>query len=297
METPTQPGQTSPVPQPSATTNTPLSDSATLITKKITTELKIQGKSPKTIRNYLFYNLDLLNHAKKTHLEMTEDDVKEYLAHLLTDRGNDPASVALARSSLAYFYDKILKKNILINIQTPKKQKKLPEVLNKEEILAMMEKAPSLRTKLAIELMYASGLRVSEATKIKWDDIDINEKIGNLKGGKGGKDRLFIISNKFLEDLKTYKQQNPGNYIFGIDSPLSSRSLQRDIKEAAQLAGIKKDVHPHMLRHSFATHLLESGTDIRVIQELLAHTNLQTTQIYTHISRTMLKGVKSPLDN
>jgi site-specific recombinase XerD len=270
-------------------------DSA-IVVKKITTELRIQGKSPKTIRNYVFYNVDLLEHAKKGHLEVNEDDVKEYLAYLLTDRGNDPASVALARSALAYFYDRILKKNILTNIQTPKKQRKLPDILSKDEIMSMIDKAPSLRTKLAIELMYASGLRVSEAVKIRWQDLDVAEKIGSLKAGKGGKDRLFIISNKFLEDLKTYKQQNQGAYIFGIDTPLTARTLQRDIKEAARIAGIKKDVHPHLLRHSFATHLLEAGTDIRVIQELLAHSNLATTQIYTHISKTMLKGVKSPLD-
>jgi integrase/recombinase XerD len=271
-------------------------DQKTLIEKKIYSELKIQGKSELTIRNYVFYNLDLLNYIKKPFESVTQDDVKEYLAYLLSERKNDPASVALARSALAFFYDEIQKKNIIIGIKTPKKQRKIPDILTKEDIILLLEKTSDSRTKLLIEFMYSSGLRVSECAHLRWEDIPKGQKIGLLKKGKGGKDRLFILSDQLIKDLNTYQIQSKGPFIFGDDIPLSTRTIQRDVKLAAKAAGITKDVHPHILRHSFATHLLEAGTDIRVIQELLAHSNLATTQVYTHISTKMLKKVKSPLD-
>lgn len=277
---------------------TPSSNGADLefVEKKVATELKIQGKSEKTTKTYVFYNKALLSYAKKPSGEITTDDIKEYLAYLMSERKNDSSSVALARSALAFFYDQTLKKNLLIGIKTPKKQRKIPDILTKEEVNDLVEKTPEQRTRLMVEFMYASGLRVSECANLKWEDIPKGQKIGRLKKGKGGKDRLFILSEKLLKDLESYRQESKGPYIFGDDIPLSSRTVQRDVKEAAKAAGITKDVHPHLLRHSFATHLLEGGTDIRMIQELLAHTNLQTTQFYTHISTTMLRKVKSPLD-
>ncbi|MFH1916505.1 MAG: tyrosine-type recombinase/integrase [Nanoarchaeota archaeon] len=265
--------------------------------KKIETELRIQGKSEKTVKNYLFYNKDLLQHIKKPIPEVNQDDVKTYLAYLMAVRKNGAASLSLARSAIAFFHDGILNKNIVKGIKTPKKQQRLPTVLSKAEAIDLIDKAPSLDIKTAIEFMYASGLRVSEVATLTWDNLNLDEKIGKIDKGKGGKDRLFILSNLQIQDLITFKQQSSGKYIFENNGkPVTTRCLQRWLKTAARSAGIKKDVYPHLLRHSFATHLLEAGTDIRVIQELLAHSNLQTTQIYTHISTKMLKGVKSPLD-
>lgn len=268
------------------------------IKKKITTELKIQGKSPRTISTYCFYNVHFLKFIKKDPEKVTEDDVKEFLAYLLSEKSYDPASAALARSSIRYFYDEILKKNITSSIKTPKKQRKLPEVLTKQEVRTLIESAGNLRNRLLIEIMYSSGLRVSECAKLKISDLNIEEKTGLLKAGKGGKDRFFILSEIVIQDLKKYLPSIEGDYLFSgkAKMAITTRAIQRVVERAAKRSGIKKRVYCHGLRHAFATHLLEEGTDIRLIQELLAHSNLQTTQFYTKVSTKQLKKVKSPLD-
>ncbi len=268
------------------------------VKKKIETELKIQGKSKNTIRMYTFYNLGLLNYTKKAAEDISTDDIKEYLVSLISDNNNYPSTLALARASLRFFYDELLKKNLLTEIKVPKKQKRLPEVLTKEEIAQLFNATKKLDSKLMLDFLYGSGLRVSECASLKWSDINFDEKLGRLKHGKGAKDRLFILSDKLIIDLHEHKKTSHEKYIFDkTGNPISSRSIQRRIKTLAKKAGIKKNVHAHTLRHSFATHLIESGVDIRVIQELLAHSNLQTTQIYTHISTKMFKSVKSPQDS
>ena len=268
------------------------------VKKKIETELKIQGKSKNTIRMYTFYNLGLLKQSNKPVADITTDDIKEYLANLISENNNDPASIALARAALRFFYDEVLKKKIVAEIKTPKKQKKIPEVLTKEEISLLFNAAKKHDSKIMLGFLYGSGLRVSECASLKWSDINFDEKLGRLKHGKGAKDRLFILSDKLLEDLIAYRKQSTGEYLFENNcKSITSRRIQRRIKILARKSGIKKDVHAHTLRHSFATHLIESGVDVRVIQELLAHSNLQTTQIYTHISTKMIKSVKSPMDD
>lgn len=269
------------------------------VKNKIITELKIQGKSDKTIKMYCYFNEKFLEFIKKEPSEIRTDDIKKYLAELLS-KGNDPGTVALARSALKYFYDNILEMNLMSKIKTPKKQRKLPEVLTKDDIKAMLDNAGSLRNKLLIEFMYSSGLRVSECAKLRVNDINLEEKTGLLKSGKGGKDRFFILSERLVNDLKEYfnKKLDDGTYIFpGNDGHISTRAVQDVIKRIAKRTGIKKRVYCHNLRHAFATHLLENGTDIRLIQELLAHSNLQTTQFYTRVSREQLKKIKSPLDD
>ncbi len=265
---------------------------------KIETELKIQGKSIKTIKMYNFFNLDFLHFIKKTPDLIQEEDIKRYLAYLLSDKKYDPASVALARSALKFFYDTILKKKITLDIKTPKKQRKIPDVLTKEEIKQLLDNSLSLRNKLLIEFMYSSGLRVSECASLKVSDLNLEEKTGLLKLGKGGKDRFFILSQKLIDDLKVYLKNHTSEYIFigENNKPLGIRSIQRVIERTAKRAKITKRVYCHLFRHAFATHLLEDGTDIRLIQELLAHSNLQTTQFYTKVSKKQLQKVKSPLD-
>ena len=264
---------------------------------KLSTELKIEGKSPKSAKMYLFYVKGHLNYSKKEPSEMTQDDVKAYLAYLMADKGYKASSVGLARSALTFFYDHVLGLNIMRGIKTPKVNRSIPEVLSKGEIVRM-QASSDLRTRLFIGFLYGSGLRVAECASLKWSDLDLDENIGTLKEGKGGKDRYFILPDGLLADLEAYRPNSGNEYIFPLGNGyISTRTIQRAIKKAALDAGIRKKVYPHLLRHSFATHLLESGTDIRVIQELLAHSNLQTTQFYTHISKGMLRKVKSPLDS
>ncbi|MBD3259340.1 tyrosine-type recombinase/integrase [Candidatus Woesearchaeota archaeon] len=268
--------------------------------KKISTELKIQGKSEQTVRNYVYYNLDFLKFVGKQPNQVTTDDIKSYLAFRLTDKGNDPATVALARSALRFFYDEVLKRKITVDIKTPKKQRKLPEVLTKQEIRDLIENTDNLRDKLLIELMYSSGLRVAECVGLKKKDLNLGDKTGLIRKGKGGKDRFFILSDKVIVDLEEYLPSIEGTkdgFLFpGRKGAITIRYAQKALHRAAAKAGIKKKVYCHLLRHAFATHLLEAGTDIRLIQELLAHSNLQTTQFYTKVSTKQLKQVRSPLD-
>ncbi len=151
-----------------------------------------------------------------------------------------------------------------------------------------------------IELLYSTGLRLSECVNLKYEDLDINENIGWVRNGKGGKDRIFIISELFKKDLLYYMEKRgyaENGYIFTVNGKqMSPRGIQHAIKISVERAGIEKNVHVHTLRHSFATHLLENGTDIRKIQHLLGHSSLQTTQIYTQVSSEEIKKIKSPLD-
>jgi len=267
---------------------------------KLETELKIRGFSKQTIDAYLFHTKKFMDYTKKEPQSVTEDDAKKYIAYLMTERKYRPSSVNLALSSLKFFYNEILQNRAFNAVKAPKSEKKLPTVLTKDEIKRLINAALNPKHRLLIEFMYSSGLRVSECVSIKLDDLDLNEKIGKIRHGKGNKERYIILSDNLIQHLKEYvkarRYESP--YIFSRNNkPITARQAQKVVKEAANKAGIKKNVFCHALRSSFATHLLEAGTDIRVIQELLGHSNLSTTQIYTKVSTQQLKKVKSPLDN
>ncbi len=266
---------------------------------KLETELKIRGFSKRTVDTYLFHNKKFLGFVKKYPGEVTEDDAKRYIAYLMAELKYSPGSINLALSSLKFFYNEILQNRAFNAVKAPKPEKRLPTVLTKDEIKRVLNAATNPKHRLLIEFMYSSGLRVSECVGLKTDDLDLNEKIGKIRHGKGNKERYIILSENLIKHLGEYlsnkKDKNP--YIFSIrDSHITTRQAQKVVKEAAKRAGIKKRVFCHALRSSFATHLLEAGTDIRIIQELLGHSNLSTTQIYTKVSTQQLKKVKSPLD-
>jgi len=267
--------------------------------EKTEIELKISKNSEYTLRNYIAYNQKLFNFIKKQPQEITEDDVKKYIAEKLEN--NSSSSVILFLSALKYAYSNILKNDITKNIKRPKREKRLPTVLTKEEIKKLFEVLDSKKSKLMVSLMYACGMRVSELTNLKIQDLDFEERIGYMRQAKGKKDRIFNMPDFLFRDLKrqTDKQKFKGQeYLFtGPKGKLSSRNMQKIVSRAANRANIKKDVHCHTLRHSFATHLLENDVDIRKIQELLGHADLSTTQIYTHISTEELKKIKSPIDS
>lgn len=268
------------------------------VVRKIETELKIQGKSPRTQRMYTFFNKSFLDFIKKDTDSITEDDVKTYFAFLLSDKEYDASSVALARSSLKFFYDDLLKKRIVSDIKTPKKRRSIPEILTKEEIKRLIDNSGSLRNKILVEFLYSSGLRVSELAKLKVRDINLEEKTGLLKEGKGGKDRFFILSEVLVKDLREYLKNNKSEYLLpSSNGAITTRSIQKSIQRMAKRANIQRKVYPHLLRHTFATHLLEAGVDIRHIQALLAHSNLQTTAWYTQVTTKELRKIKSPMDN
>ena len=265
------------------------------ILNKLKSELKIRGLSPLTVRNYSFFVDKFLQRAGKKAEELNEDDAKMYLSELFDSKSKN--TIMLAAASLKFFYTEILKKEFG-NIKMPKKDKKLPEVLSKEEVKKMIDGADNEKSRLIISMLYSSGLRVSELVNLKVEDINFGEKTGWVRKGKGSKDRLFAISEGLSTELKEYLGTKLENkYLFSKDKPLTTRNIQKIIKGIRVRAGVNKKVTPHTLRHSYATHLLEQGTDIRMIQVLLGHSSLNTTQLYAHISSDQIKKVKNPLDN
>ena len=267
---------------------------------KLETELKIRGFSKRTVDTYLFHAKKFLEFVKKDPSSVIEDDAKKYIAYLMTELKYRPGSINLALSSLKFFYNEILQNSAFNAVKAPKLEKKLPTVLTKEEIKKILNAVENPKHKLLIEFMYSSGLRVSECVSLKIDDLDLNERIGKIRHGKGNKERYIILSDNLILHLNEYmkNKKDSTSYIFSVKNhPITIRQAQKVVKEAAKKAGIKKRVFCHALRSSFATHLLEAGTDIRVIQELLGHSNLSTTQIYTKVSTQQLKKVKSPLDS
>ncbi len=267
--------------------------------KELLVELKLRGFSERTVTTYIYQNKKFLEYIKKPPAEIQEYDIKDYLAYLMSDRQVSNSSVALCKAALKFYYDEILKKKI-VTLKTPKLYRKLPEVLNKAEVKLLISSTYHHKSRIMIKILYSSGLRLSECLKLKVENLDFQEKIGWVRGGKGAKDRMFILSLDLIQDLRDYLRLNciKSGYLFPgkINSTLSPRNVQKIVEKAVKRAGINKKISPHKLRHSFATHLLESGVDIRIIQELLGHSNLQTTQIYTKVSSKQIKKIKSPLD-
>ena len=262
-------------------------------------ELKLRGFSENTIKSYLRHNQEFLNHIQKPPEDINDNDIKLYLGHLISDKKLSPSSVNLVTSSIKFYYNEVLKKRLLIDFKSMKREKKLPVVLTKQEIKKLIESAKNPKHRLLINLMYSSGLRVSESVSLKFEDIDIEERTGVVRAGKGKKDRIILLSESFVIELKTYLiKNNKSKYLFSYkDSHITTRQAERIVSETAKKAGIKKRIFCHALRSSFATHLLEAGTDIRYIQELLGHSSLETTQIYTKVTTEQLKKIKSPMDN
>ncbi|PIR78497.1 MAG: integrase, partial [Candidatus Magasanikbacteria bacterium CG10_big_fil_rev_8_21_14_0_10_36_16] len=261
-------------------------------------EMKLRGFSNKTIKSYLYYTQECLRFARVGADEVTTKIVRDYLEYL-ADNGKSASTLNVAYSSLDLYFGKILHRRFFVNIPRAKKTKKLPVVLSKEEINKMLEVTINKKHHFIISLFYGTGLRLEELQNIKMKDIDLDRGMLRVFQGKGKKDRMAIIPKKLVEILANQiKLKTPSDYLFTSNriKKMSSRSIQKIVTSSAIKAGIAKKVSPHTLRHSFATHLLENGTDIRYIQELLGHAKLETTQIYTHVANKNLAMIVSPLD-
>lgn len=267
--------------------------------KKLEVELKISKNSQYTLRNYLDANKQLLEFTKKQPDQITQDDLKLYMVNTLADKSS--SSVILFLAAIKYSYSNILKNDITAGMKRPKKEKRIPTVMTKEEVKRLFNALLIPKSKLIASMLYACGFRISELINLKINDLNFEEKNGLVRQGKGKKDRVFNIPEFLLEDLKKQVESQrvqEKEYLFsGPNSKLSASNIEKIIRKAAQRAGIKKDVHCHTLRHSFATHLLEDGVDIRFIQAILGHSSIATTELYTHISREQLKNIKSPIDD
>src|SRR3989338_2866019 len=238
------------------------------VLNKLKAELKVRGFSPLTVRNYYFFAEKFLKGLEKDVNQINEDDAKIYLGNMFDTKSKN--TIMLAAAALKFLYIEVMEKEFA-KVKMPKKDRKLPEVLSKDEVKRLIESSDNLKSRLIISLLYSSGLRVSELVNLKVDDLNFQEGTGWVRSGKGSKDRLFNISGKLGEDLKKYLETkgNEYKYVFSKEKVLTTRNIQKIIKGTRERAGIQKKVTPHTLRHSFATHLLEQGTDIRIIQALL----------------------------
>ena len=268
---------------------------------KLEAELRSRKYSQRTIRSYIYYNCLLCRILQKPPEEIRTEDITKFLASIEKEKKYSASSMNLAISAIKFFYGKVLKKDILKERRRPRHDKRLPVVLAKEEIKRILDAENNFKHRLLIMMVYASGLRVSEVIQLKRHDLDLDRKLVLISLGKGRKDRYTILSDVIVSDLKEYYSANKiENWIFPGAKPdkhLSLRSAQYIFEHALKKAGVIKPASIHSLRHSFATHLLETGTDIRFIQELLGHSSLKTTERYTHVARQSMLKIKSPLDS
>ena len=263
-------------------------------------KLIIRRYSHSTIRTYKSMLRDFFKYYHYQNVEdFDREEIRNYLIHLI-NQGYSRSMQNQAINAIKFFYEQVLDyPKTYYSAERPKREIKLPTVLSLPEVRSILDQVKNIKHKTLLMIIYSSGLRISEALNLMISDIDSERMLIHIKGAKGKKDRMVILSDVTLESLRMYyRRYKPKYWLFeGISGEkYSSSSSQAILKRAVRQAGIKKHVTLHTLRHSFATHLLENGTDLRYIQTLLGHNSLKTTEIYTHISQAYLQKIKSPLD-
>jgi site-specific recombinase XerD len=268
--------------------------------EKLETEMRARKYSPRTVRSYIHYNREFCRIIRKIPDTVTEDDIKGYLAYLDKELDLSTSAMNLAISALKFFYTGILKKPITGNLYRPRQDKRLPCVLSKAEINLILDTERNPKHRLLLMLAYSSGLRVSEVVVLKKENIDFSRKTIFICAGKGRKDRYTLLSDRAARFIREYcSLYSIESWLFpGQDhlGHLSIRSAQAIFEKALRNASIDKPTSIHSLRHTFATHLLENGIDIRYIRDLLGHSTLRTTERYAHVARKSLLNIRSPLD-
>jgi site-specific recombinase XerD len=256
-------------------------------------EMSAQGFGIRTKKTYnsIFKGFKRFNHTDIKN--SSAENVKEYLSYL-HEKGHTNISLNLVISALKFAYGIFQKP---LDIKRPKKEKRLPLVLSKEEVKKIINSSSNPKHRLILKTIYGLGLRVSELVNLKPEHIDIDRKMVLIREAKGKKDRYVKLPEIFSEELLSYIKLNPGEYVFsGRKGKINIKTVQKIFENTLKKSGVKKRASCHTLRHSFATHLLEDGVDVRIIQKLLGHSKLETTQIYTHVSNFQLQNIKSPLD-
>lgn len=275
-------------------------------------ELCLRNYSPRTIKNYKLCLKIYLQYLTENASGQTgrgelsqqqvircpnEDNIRDFLLKL-KEKGKSSQTINLYLNSIKFFYRNIIGNRQTINIKFAKKSQKLPIVLTRQEIEMILESIENKKHYLMIALAYGAGLRVSELLNLKVRDLDFGQNVTMVRQGKGAKDRMTLLPDKLKPDLQGFsKHENPDEYIFSSErgGKLTARTAQKIFSLALQKTEIPKQATFHSLRHSFATHLLENGTDIRYVQTLLGHNNIRTTQIYTQVSTHVIQKIHSPL--
>jgi integrase/recombinase XerD len=271
--------------------------------KKLMFEMEYRNFSTSTISTYCDCMMVLEAKINKPLNTITTEELKSFLHFLLIEKKSSVSYINQNISAFKIFTQDVLKQPWDgIKIKRPRREKKLPTVLSVNEVENLLSSTRNLKHRAMLMLMYSAGLRKSELLQMKPKAIDSERMVVNITQGKGRKDRLSILSPKTLEILRLYYQvERPKIYLFEPNGNpgmcISDRTLDHIVKKNAQKAGIKKDISSHTLRHSFATHLLEAGVNLRLIQEFLGHTSLKTTSIYLHLTNVNPKNIVSPLES
>jgi integrase/recombinase XerD len=273
--------------------------------ERIREALTLRGYSPRTRKVYLGHLRRFVQWCGERDPHAPQDPEAQsqaYLLDLVERRRVSRSYQNQVVSALRFMCESVLGQPMLaLRIPRPRKEHRLPEVLSPDEVARMLERARNPKHRALLMLLYSAGLRVGEVVRLRPSDLDVERGLVRVRMGKGRKDRYTLLAKRALEAVRIYLAAYPSeSWLFPGSTParhLTTRSVQRVAKRAAQAAGITRDVTTHTLRHSFATHLLEGGTNLRVIQELLGHQSARTTQIYTHVSKSTLESVRSPLDN
>ena len=257
--------------------------------ERMKADLALKNFSPKTQHYYLKHASDFANYFNRSPAQMGEEEVRAFLLHLVEDRKISAGLLSNYVSAVKFLYRHTLKRpEVVEHIPQPKKPKTLPVVLSKQEVLALYEAIDSLKYKALVATTYSAGLRVSEVRRLRVTDIDSQRMLIYVRDGKGKKDRYVMLSEQLLVLLREYYRglSHKGSYLFsGQDPkrPISRSAVYQVLKKAVKKVGLSKKVSMHTLRHCFATHLLEAGGDIRVVQVLLGHASIRTTIPYTHL--------------
>ena len=272
------------------------------VPEKYIEKLELERYSESTFKIYVHYFRQFLIAFRGREPESIEkDEISSYLLKLIREENISASQQNQRINAIKFYYEKVLEKDTEYYLfDRPRKERKLPDVLSKEEIGDMLRVTENIKHKCLIALIYSCGLRRSEALKLKPEDIDSKRMMIKIRGAKGKKDRYVQLASGILNILRDYyRKERPVNYLFEgtPGEQYSATSLFKVVKNSALKAGITKRVYPHILRHSFATHHLEQGTDLRFIQEWLGHDSTRTTEIYTHVSQKQFNKFKNPIDD
>jgi integrase/recombinase XerD len=273
----------------------------TPLRQRMIEDMKLRNYAPRTIQVYVERVATFAKHFGKSPERLAAAEVRAYLLSLVQEKHASWSYYGQALCALRFLYRVTLgRKWVLNGIVSPKKQKTLPVVLSPDEVAQFFAAVDGLKHRAILMTAYAAGLRVSEVVALRADDIDSRRMVIRIRQAKGHKDRYVMLSPRLLAVLREYwKAARPTQFLFpgnAPERPVTPRTVEKACRDAQEAAGLGKRVTVHTLRHSFATHLLEAGTDIRTIQLLLGHRSLRTTAVYTHVSAAALGATQSPLD-